>query len=216
MSECSEPRRSGDPTTLAAAVGAVPEPGGRTRSAHHAPARRRSAKRILVAGIGNVFLQDDGFGPEVVRRLQERALPPGVRVFDFGTGGLNLAYETMRGYDALVLVDASRQGGEPGTLYVIEPDPADLDAPPPEGSERDPLDPHAMDPMSVLRFVKSVVGWPGPVRIVACEPQAWYDVGLGLTPVIAEASERAVALVEQTVRELQGGGPGGMVSDEES
>ena len=45
---------------------------------------------------------------------------------DFGSGGLDLAYEVMRGYDALVIVDVSRQGGEPGTLYVIEPDEAEV------------------------------------------------------------------------------------------
>ena len=77
-------------------------------------------KRILVAGIGNAWLKDDGFGGEVVKRLETRELPEGAAVFDFGTGGLDLAYEVMRGYDALVLIDVSRQGGEPGTLYVME------------------------------------------------------------------------------------------------
>ena len=77
-------------------------------------------KRILVAGIGNAWLADDGFGGEVAKRLSERELPEGAVVLDFGTGGLDLAYEVMRGYDALVLVDISRQGGEPGTLYVME------------------------------------------------------------------------------------------------
>ena len=79
-------------------------------------------KQVLVAAVGNLWLRDDGFGGEVAKRLQERELPKGVHVFDFGTGGLDLAYEVMRGYDALVLVDISRQGGEPGTLYVMEAD----------------------------------------------------------------------------------------------
>ena len=77
-------------------------------------------KKILVAGIGNAWLGDDGFGGEVVKRLEGRELPEGVVVFDFGTGGLDLAYEVMRGYDALLLIDISRQGEEPGTLYVME------------------------------------------------------------------------------------------------
>ena len=80
-------------------------------------------KQILVAGVGNAWMQDDGFGPEVVTRLEARELPAGVTVMDFGSGGLDLAYEIMRGYHALVLVDVSRQGGDPGTLYVLEPDP---------------------------------------------------------------------------------------------
>ena len=85
-------------------------------------------KRILVAGIGNAWMRDDGFGGEVAKRLNELELPREAAVFDFGTGGLDLAYEVMRGYDALVLVDISRQGGEPGTLYVMEADEEDVDA----------------------------------------------------------------------------------------
>ena len=80
-------------------------------------------RQILVAGIGNAWMRDDAFGGEVAKRLLEGELSEGTTVLDFGTGGLDLAYEVMRGYDALVLVDVSRQGGEPGTLYVMEPDP---------------------------------------------------------------------------------------------
>ena len=89
--------------------------------------RDAGAKQILVAAVGNLFLRDDGFGAEVVKRLQAQEQPDGVRVVDFGTGGLDLAYEVMRGYDALVLVDVSRQGGEPGTLYVMEATQDDVD-----------------------------------------------------------------------------------------
>ena len=85
-------------------------------------------KQILVAGVGNAWLQDDAFGGEVRPAPGGARLPSGVTVMDFGTGGLDLAYEVMRGYDALVLVDVSRQGGEPGTLYVIEPDEEDIAA----------------------------------------------------------------------------------------
>ena len=79
-------------------------------------------RRILVAGVGNAWLRDDGFGGEVARRLEQLDLPDDVAVMDAGTGGLDLAYEVMRGYDALVILDVSRQGGEPGTLYVMEAD----------------------------------------------------------------------------------------------
>ena len=110
-------------------------------------------KRILVAGIGNAWLSDDGFGGEVVRRLEERELPEGAVVLDFGTGGLDLAYEVMRGYDALLLVDVSRQGGEPGTLYVMEVSEEEVEAGIEDGQV---INPHAMDPQTVLRFVKTV------------------------------------------------------------
>ena len=159
-------------------------------------------RNILVAAVGNLWLRDDGFGGAVAKRLRERELPPGVQVADFGTGGLDLAYEVMRGYDALVLVDVSRQGGEPGTLYVMEADPESVETGIEEG---DLIDPHAMDPQTVLRFVKSVNGWPGKVIVVACEPAEVEEVGIGLSPSVEAAVERAVGLVEDTVEELRAG-----------
>jgi hydrogenase maturation protease len=159
-----------------------------------------SEKRILVAGIGNAFLRDDGFGGQVAQRLEKRELPAGVAVFDFGTGGLDLAYEVMRGYDALVLVDVSRQGEEPGTLYVMEPDPEDVDGGIEDGTV---IDPHGMDPQTVLRFVKAVGGWPGKVVIVACEPASVEEMGWGLSEAVEGAVDRAVDVVLKTVNELR-------------
>ena len=144
-------------------------------------------------------MKDDAFGGHVIKRLDEHDLPSGVSVMDFGTGGLDLAYEVMRGYDALILVDASRQGGEPGTLYVMEPDPGEIEA----IEDGEMLNPHGMDPRSVLRFVRSVGGWPGKVLVVACEPAEVDDMGLELSPAVEAAAERAVALVLETVDEMR-------------
>jgi hydrogenase maturation protease len=155
---------------------------------------------ILVAGIGNAWLSDDGFGGEVAKKLEARELPPGVAVFDFGTGGLDLAYEVMRGYDALVLVDVSRQGGEPGTLYVMEPDENEVSGGIEEGEQ---LNPHAMDPQTVLRFVKTMGGWPGKVIVVACEPDVVESVGMGLSDSVAGAVDKAVEVVLEQVEELR-------------
>ncbi len=157
-------------------------------------------KRILVAGIGNAWLSDDGFGGEVVKRLGTRQLPEGAVVLDFGTGGLDLAYEVMRGYDALVLVDVSRQGGEPGTLYVMEALEEEVDAGIEDGQV---INPHAMDPQTVLRFVKTVGAWPGKVVVVACEPARVEEMGLELSEEVAGAVDGAVELVAKTVEELQ-------------
>jgi hydrogenase maturation protease len=168
-------------------------------------------KRILIAGIGNAWMRDDAFGGRVVERLEAAELPAEAALFDFGTGGLDLAYEVMRGYDALILVDVSRQGGEPGTLYVMDAEPEDLEP----IADGEMLSPHGMDPETVLRFVKAVGGWPGRVRVVACEPAVVEEMGLGLSPAVEEAVERAVALVGETVRELLAdeayapGAPGG-------
>ncbi len=157
-------------------------------------------KQILVAGIGNSWMRDDGFGSEVVKLLAERELPAGVSVVDFGTGGLDLAYEVMRGYDGLVLVDISRQGEPPGTLYVMEADPEDVDGSIEDGQA---LDPHGMDPETVLRFVKYVGGWPGRVFVVACEPELVEDFGIGLSDAVAGAVRRAADVVVDTVAQLQ-------------
>jgi hydrogenase maturation protease len=143
-------------------------------------------RQILVAGIGNAFLGDDGFGGQVAARLEKLDLPEGVSVFDFGTGGLDLAYEVMRGYDALLL--------------VMEPEPEDVEGGIEDGTV---IDPHAMDPQTVLRFVKTVGGWPGKVKVIACEPSSVGEMGWGLSEPVEAAVDRAVELVLKTVDELR-------------
>jgi hydrogenase maturation protease len=157
-------------------------------------------KQILVAGVGNAWLQDDAFGGECARRLEAQGVPSGVTVMDFGTGGLDLAYEIMRGYDALVLLDASRQGGEPGTLYVIEPSMEEIEG---QIEDGDVINPHGMDPQTVLRFVSAIGGFSGRVVVIGCEPGEVDDVGLGLTGPVEEAVERALKLVTETIDELR-------------
>ena len=159
-------------------------------------------RSILIAGVGNAWLRDDGFGGEVARRLSALELPDGVSVMDAGTGGLDLAYEVMRGYDALVILDVSPQGGDPGTLYVMEPDE---EAVPGGIEDGDVINPHAMDPQTVLRFVKSVGAWPGKVVVIACEPEEVAEMGWGLSDRVSDAVGRAVALVLDTVHELRAG-----------
>jgi hydrogenase maturation protease len=156
-------------------------------------------KQILIAGIGNTWQRDDGFGSEVARRLEGRELPDGVAVIDFGTGGLDLAYQVMYGYDALLMIDISRQGGAPGTLYVMEVDEDEVTSGIEDG---DALNPHGMDPETVLRFIKLTGGWPGKVVIIACEPLTIEEMGVGLSPVVEEAVDRAVDLVLDQAKEL--------------
>ena len=160
----------------------------------------RERKRILVAGIGNAWLKDDGFGGAVAERLSKRELPAEAAVFDFGTGGLDLAYEVMRGYDGLILIDVSRQGGEPGTLYVMEANEDEVEAGLEDGQV---INPHAMDPQTVLRFVKSLGAWPGKVVVIACEPTEVEEMGMGLSPAVEVAVEGAIDLVLGTIEELR-------------
>ncbi len=161
-------------------------------------------KRILVAAVGNQWLQDDGFGPAVAKLLLRRELPRGVTVIDFGTGGLNLAYEVMAGYDALVLIDISRQGHPPGTLYTIEPDEDEIDRQIAAGAT---LDLHGMNPTAVLRFVKQVSGaLPARVIVLACEPELVVEhvdeMDMVLSEAIKAAIPRAADLTLTTVEEL--------------
>jgi hydrogenase maturation protease len=153
--------------------------------------------RILVAGVGNVFLGDDGFGVAVADRLAQRELPPGVEVADFGIRGMDLAY-ALSGYDAAVLVDAVPRGGTPGTLYVIEPDPA-AEGVAPEG--------HGMDPVNVLALAGQLGELPKRVLVVGCEPRTMMsgeeeDVLVELSEPVRAAMDAAVSLVESLLDEL--------------
>lgn len=155
---------------------------------------------ILVAGIGNIFLGDDGFGVEVVRRLSGEALPAGVEVVDFGIRGMDLAYALQKPYAAVVMVDAAPRGGAPGTLYVIEPDAG--------GDGPVELATHAMDPVRVLRLARTLGVTPPRTLVVACEPQAipdlerYDDVRVELSEPVRAAVDEAVRLVTSLVQEL--------------
>jgi hydrogenase maturation protease len=157
------------------------------------------SRGLLVAGIGNIFLGDDGFGVEVVRRLASRPLPPGARVADFGTRGLHLAFELLEHPDdTAVLVDATPRGGEPGTVYLIEPDTATLGA-----GVAGWTDAHAMTPEAVFGLLRTLGGTPRRVLIVGCEPLR-ADEEMGLSPPVEAAVDEAVELVLEVVgRELE-------------
>jgi hydrogenase maturation protease len=155
--------------------------------------------RVLVAGIGNVFLGDDGFGVAVARRLADRGLPEAVRVVDFGIRGLDLAYALQEPYEAVVLVDAAPRGEAPGTLSVVEADPEEAEA---------LVEAHAMDPRRVLGLARALGRVPPRVLVVACEPAVvpageHDDELLGeLSEPVEAAVEGAVALVESLAAEL--------------
>jgi hydrogenase maturation protease len=157
--------------------------------------------RILIACIGNIFLGDDGFGVEVARRLLRRNLPPGVLVKDFGIRGLDLAYALMDAYELTILVDACQRSGEPGSVYLIEPDLIDANelAANPAGMEA-----HGMSPVNALRLVKSMARETGRVMIVGCEPAdlgSDEDGKLGLSETVLAAVEEAIALIETLMSE---------------
>jgi hydrogenase maturation protease len=149
------------------------------------------APRVLVAGIGNVFLGDDGFGVAVVDRLSRTELPSWVRVADYGIRGMDLAYE-LADYELVILVDAVPRGGAPGTVYVIE---AAID-------ELEPtLDTHGMDPVKVLSLARELGKMPDRVIVVGAEPQSVLSADAD--EVVVELSEPVRAAVGEAVRSVE-------------
>jgi hydrogenase maturation protease len=141
---------------------------------------------VLVAGIGNIFLSDDGFGPAVATSLAARSLPDGVRVVDYGIRGMHLAYDLLDGYDGLVIVDALPRNGEPGDLVVLEVGADDLG----DGE----FDAHGMAPVAVLGSLSTMGGTLPRTFVVGCEP-ATLEEGMGLTPAVEAAVEAAADAV---------------------
>ena len=153
--------------------------------------------RVLVAGIGNIFFGDDGFGPEVVRRMMsapERvaALPDGVRLVDYGIRGMHLAYDLLDGVEALIIVDALPGDGIPGTITVLHVGPEDLG----DGE----FDPHGMNPVAVLGSLEALGGTLPPTYVVGCTP-ADLEEGMGLSPAVAAAVDEAADTVRSVLSE---------------
>jgi len=159
---------------------------------------------ILIAGIGNIFLGDDAFGVEVVRRLAGLQLPESVRVADFGIRGFDLAYALQDGYETTILVDACPHGEAPGTLYVIEPD---LKALYNSGTPQAVVEAHAMNPMNVVRMARAMNIEVKNVLLVGCEPETLggEQGQMGLSAAVELAVEHAVKLVESIVNKILDG-----------
>ena len=152
-------------------------------------------RRVLVAGLGNLFLGDDGFGAEVVRWLVEpgqEPLPAGVRVVDYGIRGMHLAYDLLDGYDALVLVDALPGGGAPGTVTVLEVGPDDLGQDAQGQLGQGELDAHGMDPVAVLTTLEKLGGTLPKTYVVGCRPASVAE-GIGLSEPVRAAIPEAIA-----------------------
>jgi hydrogenase maturation protease len=149
------------------------------------------SSRILIAGVGNVFFGDDGFGVAVAHRLERESFPEGVAIADFGVRGVHLAFELLATPELFVLVDAMTRGGRPGTLYVIDPavDPDLLAAPP---------DAHALAPVTVLSMLRAMGGTLPRTRVIGCEP-ADLEEPMSLSEPVKQAIEPAIAMIRRLV-----------------
>ena len=164
-----------------------------------------SPKRILIAGVGNIFLGDDGFGVEVVRQLAGRELPEGVEVVDFGIRGMDLVYALQGDYEVVIFVDATPRGEQPGTVYLLEPEI--------EEDGEVSLDTHGMDPVKVIKLASTLGARPTRTLVVGCEPQVvvgrggsetnpYDDMLMELSEPVQAAVEEATRLVESLVEEI--------------
>jgi hydrogenase maturation protease len=170
-----------------------------------------AAKSILVAGIGNIFLGDDGFGVEVAARLAARQFPPGVRVADFGIRGFDLAYALMEGYASTILIDAAPGEAAPGTLSLIEPDLSTITS---DAASPAFLEPHAMNPLNVLRMAARMGAKLQRILLVGCVPATLglEEGQLGLSEPVTAALDEATTLVESLVARILAGEWPGTVS----
>ena len=148
---------------------------------------------MLVAGIGNLFCGDDGFGPEVVRRLvASDQLPEQVRAVDYGIRGVHLAYDLLEGYDALVIVDALPGNGQAGAIRVLEVGENDLGAA--------AFDPHGMAPVAVLASLKDLGGRLPATYVVGVRPLDLSE-RIGLSEQVEAAVPEAIDAVHTLLRE---------------
>ena len=159
--------------------------------------------RILVAGIGNIFLGDDAFGCEVAAELAKRVLPDGVNVRDFGIRSFDLAYAIMEDYDAVILIDALPRGEAPGTLYLIEPEINEKKL---DESEGEVVNAHGMNPVRALEMVRYLGGQPKKLYVVGCEPGVLEseDGRMGLSAQVAAAVEPALNMIKELIVDLTG------------
>lgn len=159
--------------------------------------------RVLVAGVGNVLRQDDGFGIAVVHHLlDQKGLPPGVTVIETGIAGIRMVLELLDGYDVLIIVDAVQRGGEPGQLYLLEAEVPDIDDL--TYIERTDFlaDMHFTNPTRAMMLARALEVLPPQVFILGCQPAAHDDFDLGLSPEVEKAIPLAATRLEAWVSEL--------------
>jgi hydrogenase maturation protease len=161
-----------------------------------------AARRILVAGVGNVLHGDDGFGVELAWRLARRELPDGVKVIETGIGGMSLVQELMQGYDAVLLLDAHQDGGAPGTLRLLEPTLPDLSALDAHALRDYFADTHYATPLRALALAERIGHLPPMVAIIGCEPQRHEDLHRGLSAPVAAALDAAETMTMAWIQGL--------------
>jgi hydrogenase maturation protease len=163
---------------------------------------------VLVAGVGNVLHGDDGFGVELAWRLARRRLPDGVRVIETGIGGMSLVQEAMRGYDALLLLDAHQGGGAPGSVRLLEPALPDLSGLDPHALRDYFADTHYATPLRALALLERLGHLPRKIAVIGCEPARHEALAIGLSTPVAAALEPAEAMAVEWIMRCVADRPG--------
>ncbi len=165
---------------------------------HSLGTRVAAEPKILVAGIGNIFLGDDGFGVEVVRRLAAEEFPEGVQIRDFGIRGYDLTYALLEPYQLVILIDACPRGEKPGTVFVIEPELNEFAA----FNTPAAVDGHTMNPMNVLRLAKAMGPISSRIVLVGCEPAnlGGEEGQMGLSEPVSAAIDETVKVIGRMVK----------------
>ena len=158
-----------------------------------------SEGRILVAGVGNVLHGDDGFGVELAWRLAKRSLPEDVKVIETGIGGMSLVQELMQGYDALLLLDAHRGGGTPGTVRLLEPTLPDLSGLDPHALRDYFADTHYATPLRALSLLDHLGRLPRKIAVIGCEPAQHEALAIGLSAPVVAALDHAEAMAVEWI-----------------
>jgi hydrogenase maturation protease len=141
----------------------------------------RREGRILVLGVGNLLLGDEGVGIHAVRRLGEQSLPPHVDLLDGGTAGVDLL-GFMSGYEKVVIIDAVDAGEEPGTIFRFTPQDVA------SGSAGLALSLHQTEVLEVLKLGSYVGQDLPPVVVLGVQPAA-MDWSTSLSPTVERQME---------------------------
>ena len=164
--------------------------------------------RVLIAGMGNVLRRDDGFGVEIAKRLAAAAtLPPHVKVIEVGIGGIHLVQELMGGYDALIIIDALERGSPPGTVHVLEAEVPDLKTWGDDQRGDFLADMHYTTPTKAMILAKALGVLPPIVYLVGCQPAEVDDFEIGLSAIVAGATDPTIRQIERLVAGFEGSQP---------
>lgn len=157
--------------------------------------------RSLVACFGNVLRSDDGFGPAVAAHLTDEGVPDHTRVLDVGIGGLEMVHDLAEPCDLLIVVDAVDVGRQAGSIFVIDPDIADLMQQPLWVRREELSNAHYTVPDRALRFALAIGVLPERTWLVGCQPSDADELGMELSPAVARAVPIAAAEVRRLIAE---------------